>query len=39
MDQAEVAALKAMMEAAGLERCDYRNLTGGICAIHSGHKL
>jgi demethylmenaquinone methyltransferase/2-methoxy-6-polyprenyl-1,4-benzoquinol methylase len=28
-----------MMEAAGLERCDYRNLTGGICAIHSGHKL
>ena len=31
--------LKAMMEAAGLERCDYRNLTGGICAIHSGHKL
>jgi demethylmenaquinone methyltransferase/2-methoxy-6-polyprenyl-1,4-benzoquinol methylase len=32
-------ALKAMMEAAGLERCDYRNLTGGICAIHSGHKL
>jgi demethylmenaquinone methyltransferase/2-methoxy-6-polyprenyl-1,4-benzoquinol methylase len=33
------AELKAMMEAAGLERCDYRNLTGGICAIHSGHKL
>lgn len=33
------AQLKAMMEAAGLERCDYRNLTGGICAIHSGHKL
>src|SRR5690554_1047574 len=26
--------LKAMMEAAGLERCSYRNLSAGICAVH-----
>lgn len=31
--------LKAMMAQAGFERCDYRNLSGGICAIHSGHRL
>ena len=31
--------LKAMMEQAGFERCDYHNLTGGIVAIHRGFKL
>jgi demethylmenaquinone methyltransferase/2-methoxy-6-polyprenyl-1,4-benzoquinol methylase len=31
--------LKAMMETAGFERCDYFNLTGGIVAIHRGFKL
>ena len=31
--------LKAMMEAAGFARCDYRNLSAGICAIHSGYKI
>ena len=31
--------LKAMMEGAGLERCDYHNLTGGIVAVHRGFKL
>ncbi len=31
--------LKAMMAAAGFERCDYRNLSAGICAIHSGYKV
>lgn len=31
--------LKAMMEQAGLERCDFHNLTGGIVAIHRGFKL
>ncbi|WP_028770793.1 bifunctional demethylmenaquinone methyltransferase/2-methoxy-6-polyprenyl-1,4-benzoquinol methylase UbiE [Silanimonas lenta] len=31
-------ALKAMMAEAGFERCDYRNLSAGICAIHSGCK-
>ena len=31
--------LKAMMEAAGLERCGYFNLSGGIVAIHRGYKL
>ncbi len=30
--------LKAMMEAAGFARCRYRNLNGGIVAIHSGWK-
>lgn len=30
--------LKAMMEAAGLVRCSYRNLSAGICAIHSGYR-
>ena len=32
-------SLKAMMEQAGLERCDYHNLTGGIVAVHRGFKL
>lgn len=31
--------LKAMMEDAGLERCDYHNLTGGIVAVHRGFKF
>ena len=31
--------LKAMMETAGFGRCDYRNLSAGICAIHSGYKI
>src|SRR5688572_14514731 len=31
-------ALKAMMEAAGFVRCDYRNLNAGIVAIHTGYK-
>lgn len=31
--------LRAMMEKAGFARCDYRNLTGGICAIHSGYRV
>jgi len=31
--------LRAMMEAAGFERCDYHNLTGGIVALHRGYKL
>ncbi|MDH5391881.1 MAG: bifunctional demethylmenaquinone methyltransferase/2-methoxy-6-polyprenyl-1,4-benzoquinol methylase UbiE [Gammaproteobacteria bacterium] len=31
--------LKAMMQEAGFERCDYHNLTGGIVALHKGFKL
>ncbi|MEM7256115.1 MAG: bifunctional demethylmenaquinone methyltransferase/2-methoxy-6-polyprenyl-1,4-benzoquinol methylase UbiE [Pseudomonadota bacterium] len=31
--------LKAMMESAGFERCDYQNLTAGIVALHKGFKL
>ena len=31
--------LKAMMEAAGLDRVEYTNLTGGIVALHRGIKL
>ncbi len=31
--------LRAMMEQAGLERCDFFNLSGGIVAIHRGYKL
>lgn len=31
--------LKDMMVAAGFERCDYRNLTAGIVAIHSGYRV
>jgi len=33
------ATLKAMMEAAGFERCDVNNLTGGIVAVHRGYKF
>ncbi|MDN5781552.1 MAG: class I SAM-dependent methyltransferase, partial [Luteimonas sp.] len=31
-------ALKAMMEAAGFARCDYKNLSGGIVAVHTGYR-
>jgi demethylmenaquinone methyltransferase/2-methoxy-6-polyprenyl-1,4-benzoquinol methylase len=31
--------LKAMMETAGFERCEYFNQTGGVVAIHRGYKL
>ena len=31
--------LKAMMEAAGLARVDYFNLTAGVVALHRGYKL
>jgi len=31
--------LQTMMEDAGLERCDYHNLSGGIVALHRGYKL
>ncbi len=31
--------LKAMMGDAGFARCDYRNLSGGIVAIHTGYKV
>lgn len=31
--------LKTMMENAGLERCDYHNLSGGIVALHKGYKI
>ncbi|WP_455209522.1 bifunctional demethylmenaquinone methyltransferase/2-methoxy-6-polyprenyl-1,4-benzoquinol methylase UbiE [Kaarinaea lacus] len=30
--------LKAMMEQAGFDRCEYHNLTGGIVALHRGFK-
>jgi demethylmenaquinone methyltransferase/2-methoxy-6-polyprenyl-1,4-benzoquinol methylase len=33
------AELQAMMEGAGFARCSHRNMTGGIVAIHSGHKV
>ncbi|MBB1060871.1 bifunctional demethylmenaquinone methyltransferase/2-methoxy-6-polyprenyl-1,4-benzoquinol methylase UbiE [Marilutibacter spongiae] len=33
------AELQAMMEAAGFARCRYRNLSGGICAIHTGYRV
>ena len=32
------AELRAMMEAAGFARCRYRNLSGGIVAIHDGYR-
>ena len=32
-------ALKAMMQAAGFERCSYRNLSAGIVAIHTGYRV
>ncbi len=31
--------LKGMMEAAGFERCDYHNLTGGVVALHTGYAI
>jgi len=31
--------LKAMMDTAGFARCDYKNLSGGIVAIHTGYKV
>lgn len=31
--------LKKMMEAAGLERCEYFNMTQGIVAVHRGYKF
>ncbi len=31
--------LKDMMETAGLERCEYFNLTNGVVAIHRGYKF
>lgn len=31
--------LEGMMQSAGFERCDYFNLSGGIVALHRGHKL
>jgi len=31
--------LKAMMEGAGFERCEYFNLSGGIAAVHRGYRL
>ena len=31
--------LKAMMQAAGFERVGYRNMSGGIVAIHTGYKV
>ncbi len=31
--------LKGMMEAAGFERCQVYNLTGGIVAVHRGFRL
>jgi demethylmenaquinone methyltransferase/2-methoxy-6-polyprenyl-1,4-benzoquinol methylase len=30
--------LKAMMQAAGFARCDYRNLSAGIVAVHTGYR-
>ena len=32
-------ALKGMMGEAGFERCSYKNLTGGIVAVHTGYKV
>ncbi|MFS8138116.1 MAG: bifunctional demethylmenaquinone methyltransferase/2-methoxy-6-polyprenyl-1,4-benzoquinol methylase UbiE [Thermomonas sp.] len=31
--------LKSMMESAGFVRCDYKNLSAGIVAIHTGYKV
>lgn len=31
--------LKAMMEAAGFERCDFHNMSGGVVALHRGYKF
>ena len=35
----EQMKLKSMMEAAGFERCEYFNLSGGIVALHVGFRL
>ena len=32
-------AFKSLIEAAGFERVTYRNLTGGVVAIHTGWRL
>lgn len=32
-------ALLAMMQDAGLERCRYQNLAGGVVALHSGYRV
>jgi demethylmenaquinone methyltransferase/2-methoxy-6-polyprenyl-1,4-benzoquinol methylase len=32
-------ALRAMIEAVGLQRVEYFNLSGGVCAVHRGVKL
>ncbi len=32
-------ALRAMMEAAGMARCSYTNLSAGIVAVHTGYKV
>lgn len=32
-------SLRQMLEAAGFERCDYLNLSGGIVALHRGYRL
>ncbi len=32
-------SLRALMEQAGFERCEYFNLSGGIVAVHRGHKF
>ncbi len=32
-------ALRDMLQAAGFERCDYLNMTGGIVAVHRGFKI
>jgi demethylmenaquinone methyltransferase/2-methoxy-6-polyprenyl-1,4-benzoquinol methylase len=31
--------LKEMMEKAGLERCEYFNMSQGIVAVHRGYKI
>ena len=31
--------LKGMMDTAGFERCSYKNMSGGIVAIHTGYRL
>jgi demethylmenaquinone methyltransferase/2-methoxy-6-polyprenyl-1,4-benzoquinol methylase len=31
--------LRGMMESAGFARCDYRNLSAGIVAVHSGYRV
>lgn len=31
--------LRGMMEAAGFERCDFHNMSGGIVALHRGYKF